>query len=519
MSGTASSRRMAPIRGRGSKHWTSPNGGSNATGLCLLSSQACIPSTPEVSLGAIGTGMAGAEWDHASRSWTNRASPSPAVHQAWEGPGPDEDGACRALLFQKVLTICPHTVVAVWPEQIHRWSSVPMRVLALDKGTVKRRTQLAQQHLDDLPRDPSPHILVINYEAARADEFAVFALNRAWDLVILDESHRIKDPHGYTSKFAGLLGRRATCRLALTGTPMPHSPLDVFAQYRFVDPTIYGVSWMRFRGRYAEMGGFNGKEVVGYRHLDELHRKFYALAYRVQAEDVLDLPEQLFVTRTATLGGQGASTYRRLERDLIAEVDEGVVTVANALTKLLRLAQVTSGFVRDDDGVERQVDDTKATLLAEVLDELPPHEPVVVFARFHHDLDTIATIAGAQGRIVAELSGRVNELAVWQAGERDVLAAQIQSGKEGVDLTRARYTIYYSLGYSLGDYEQSLKRTHRPGQRRAVIYVHLVVDGTVDVHVLRALEQRKEVIEAVLEQLSATKYPIQTCDVVSASAS
>jgi SNF2 family DNA or RNA helicase len=333
-----------------------------------------------------------------------------------------------AYRFATVLIICPHTVVSVWPEQIQRWSSVPMRVLALDKGTVKRRTQLAQQHLDELARDPSPHILVINSEAARADEFAVFALKRAWDLVILDESHRIKDPHGYTAKFAGLLGRRATCRLALTDTPMPHSPLDVYAQFRFVDPSVYGVSWMRFRARYAVMGGFNGKEVVGYRHLDELHRKFYALAYRVQAEDVLDLPEQIFVTRTATMTGHGASTYRRLERDLIAEVDEGVVTVANALTKLLRLAQVTSGFVPDDDGREHDIDDAKATLLAEVLDELAPHEPVVVFARFHHDLDTIATIARAQGRTVAELSGRVNELALWQAGQRDVLAAQIQSG-------------------------------------------------------------------------------------------
>jgi SNF2 family DNA or RNA helicase len=411
-----------------------------------------------------------------------------------------------AYRFATVLIICPHTVVSVWPEQIQRWSSVPMRVLALDKGTVKRRTQLAQQHLDELARDPSPHILVINSEAARADEFAVFALKRAWDLVILDESHRIKDPHGYTAKFAGLLGRRATCRLALTDTPMPHSPLDVYAQFRFVDPSVYGVSWMRFRARYAVMGGFNGKEVVGYRHLDEPLRKFYALAYRVQAEDVLDLPEQIFVTRTATMTGHGASTYRRLERDLIAEVDEGVVTVANALTKLLRLAQVTSGFVRDDDGREHDIDDAKATLLAEVLDELAPHEPVVAFARFHHDLDTIATIARAQGRTVAELSGRVNELALWQAGQRDVLAAQIQSGKEGVDLTRARYTIYYSLGYSLGDYEQSLKRTHRPGQRRAVTYVHLVVKDTVDVHVLRALEQRKEIIETVLEQLSTTAH-------------
>jgi SNF2 family DNA or RNA helicase len=74
----------------------------------------------------------------------------------------------------------------------------------------------------------------------------------------------------------------------------------------------------------------------------------------------------------------------------------------------------------------------------------------------------------------------------------------MQAGGVGVDLTRARVCAYYSLGFSLGEYLQSRKRTHRPGQTRSVLYVHLVAEGTIDEQVYRALEARQDVIAAVL---------------------
>jgi SNF2 family DNA or RNA helicase len=99
---------------------------------------------------------------------------------------------------------------------------------------------------------------------------------------------------------------------------------------------------------------------------------------------------------------------------------------------------------------------------------------------------------------VAELSGRRKELAEWQRGEFNVLAAQIQAGSEGNDFTRARYQCYYSVGYSLTNYEQSRRRIMRPGQERNVTYIHIICKGTVDTKVYKALKDRKDVIEMVL---------------------
>jgi SNF2 family DNA or RNA helicase len=100
-----------------------------------------------------------------------------------------------------------------------------------------------------------------------------------------------------------------------------------------------------------------------------------------------------------------------------------------------------------------------------------------------------------------ELSGKRDELKRWQDGEAQVLAVQIDAGSEGVDFTRARYSIFYSVGYSLGKYDQARKRTHRPGQTKPVTHIHLIARGTVDGKIMRALEKRADIVNAILAEI------------------
>ncbi len=294
-------------------------------------------------------------------------------------------------------------------------------------------------------------------------------------------------------------------RVGLTGTPFPHSPLDIFAQYRFLDARIFGHSFTRFRARYGVMGGWQGKQVVAYQNTEELAERFRSIAYECGA-DVVSLPETVDTTRTVVLGAHAARLYAQVARDFWAGVESGEITASNALTRMLRLQQITGGSVgldldageRPQDRRVEHVDTAKQDALRSVLEDLPEGEPVVVFARFTADLDAIHAAAKAAGAESWELSGRRRELEAWQHGAASVLAVQVQAGGVGVDLTRARVCVYYSLGFSLGEYLQSRKRTHRPGQTRSVLYVHLVAEGTIDEQVYRALEARQSVIEAVL---------------------
>jgi SNF2 family DNA or RNA helicase len=168
--------------------------------------------------------------------------------------------------------------------------------------------------------------------------------------------------------------------------------------------------------------------------------------------------------------------------------------------KLLRLRQITSGFVGTDDGIKEVLDEGKTALLTELLQDLPSDVPVVVFGLFRWDLDQIHEAAKRAHRTSAELSGRRKELETWQAPDGPpILAAQLASGGVGIDLTRAAYAIYFSVGFNLGEYQQSLARVHRPGQTRPVTYIHLLTKDTVDEKVHWALEHRQNVIETVLK--------------------
>jgi SNF2 family DNA or RNA helicase len=262
-----------------------------------------------------------------------------------------------------------------------------------------------------------------------------------------------------------------------------------------------------FKQRHAVMGGFQQKQIVGFTNLEELEDKMRRVTFRV-GKEVLDLPPETHVTYDCDLSKGAQRVYDALEDDFVAGVLNGTVTVANAMVLVGKLAQVTGGFVKDDNGDTRAVDEVnaKADLLRDVLDDIDPDEPIVVFTRYRADLDVIHDIAASTGRESLELAGRGrDELQRWQDGDAPVLAVQIQAGGVGVDMTRARYSIYYSVDHSLGNYDQSLSRIHRPGQTRPVTHIHLVVRGSIDERIMRALEKRAGLVESILNEIRQEK--------------
>ena len=287
---------------------------------------------------------------------------------------------------------------------------------------------------------------------------------------------------------------------------MAHSPLDVYGQYRFLDPTIFGTNYGNFLQQYAILGGPEKRFVVGYKNQQELMTKFRSIAVTCRMSDVrerLKLPEALpDMVHHVDLPPASRKILRGLERDMITACEAGVVVANNVLVKLLRCLQVTSGFCATvaAPGVPEEVTElnhAKAEMLASILEDVGP-SPVVVFATFRHDLDTIRDVAQKASREVYELSGRINELEAWQtAGGGAVLAVQIQAGAEGVDMTRANHAVYFSLPHSLALYNQSRARLYRPGQTRSVSFMHIIAAGTVDEGVYHALERKEDIIEGI----------------------
>lgn len=413
-----------------------------------------------------------------------------------------------------VLIECPLSVATVWAGtpnragEFEKHSKRDWLVVNASVGSAAQRVHRMDQAWTQAAQEKRPLAIVANYDAARTEPLAGYLTSKRYDALVLDESHRLKDPGGVTSKHAQAVGKRAGRKLLLTGTPMPHNPTDIYAQYRAVAPEVFGTNFAKFRSRYCIMGGWMGKEIVGFQNQEELNRKMYSIAIRV-GKEVLDLPEYHHIWREFTLGKKAQKVYAELAADFVSEVVEGKITAANALVRLLRLAQVTSGYAPADslgEGDERtwvRIDDGKARLLEETLGDLPADEPVVIFCRFWRDLDIVHEAAAKLERGSLELSGRRHELDQWQADEGTnaypILAVQEQSGGVGIDLTRARFQIFYSKGFSLGLHDQALARTHRPGQTRSVVYIHLRAAGTVDEYVDQILQERRDVVEGILD--------------------
>jgi len=471
-------------------------------------------------------------WEHQERLGVEAIGANPATYLAWDmGSGksrPIVEYVKRTFDGEpaRILIACPKAVVSVWPAQFARFApDLDVEILPLGDKPVTKRADKLKSEINRQAHFGRPLVVLVNYDAAWRKPLASVLTSVRWHLIACDEIHRIKSPCGIASRFFGALARQADRRVGLSGTPMPHSPLDVWAQFRFLDPNVFGWSFVRFRARYAVMGGFENRQVLGFKNLEELQALFYSIASRVTLDDVLpDLPKATHTERRFALSPKSRKLYDEVDREFCALVDDGVITASNALVKLLRLSQIANGFVLLDEdelpagGVRLRVtSDEKTEALVELLDDVPAEEPVVVFARFHHDLDEIKGAAARACRAAYELSGRHKSLDEWldhcdgfddrdKSEERTrraapVLAVQIGTGSEGVDglQLRSNYCVFFSCGWSLGQYYQAIGRLRRPGQESRTTVVHLIAESTVDSTICAALAKRREIVESVLD--------------------
>lgn len=404
----------------------------------------------------------------------------------------------RVWQAQRVLIVSPKTVLDVWRREIEKWAP-DWRVIILNQlNTLKKRDYLEQQ----LQFANGRVAVIINYDSVWREPLGKKFLSLPWDVIIADESHRIKSAGGIASRYMAQLGGRVPRRLALTGTPLPHSPLDIYAQYRYLDPSIFGWSFTRFKDRYALLGGFGGYQVLKFINQEELSRKMYSIAMRVKAEDVLDLPDSMDETLTFELSASARKIYDSLEKDLIAEIGDGrVISVPNVLAKLIRLQQLTGGWLKPDEASRaKRVDRGKAEVLEDLLQGIGK-EPCVIFCHFHGDLDACTEVCDKLKLTHAELSGRKREVNLFHERQAQVLITQIRSGGLGEDYTQSRFCIFYSTGWSLGDLVQARKRVHRPGQKNKVIYYSICAKNSIDEKIVKALEKRADLVGYIVDEL------------------
>jgi SNF2 family DNA or RNA helicase len=365
-------------------------------------------------------------------------------------------------------------------------------------------------------------ILLVNYEAMpsiikKAQKFK-------FDLVVFDESQKLKSRSSRISRYARRF-RHHDRRVALSGTPMDKSPIDVWAQLRFVNHKVLGEKWSTFADEFCRRGGFmnkkwifcNGKTESGKEDPDipnklpEFLARVSSCCLRVEKSDVLGTPKPKIRLVPVVLLGQQRLLYEKMDADMVARFEGSRIKADLVITRNVKLQQITGGALKDDEGETLQVGAAKARKLSAMVKIFNLKPPFVVFCKYTAEVDIIKKEMRKHFKRIGILTGKVkdrkNDLArtriqqEFQGGQLDVLICQLRTGGVGIDLYAAHQVIFYSMNHSWIDFDQAVSRLDRRGQTKRVECFLLIAQNTIDEDILEAVKSKRSLTQVVLRRL------------------
>jgi len=424
-----------------------------------------------------------------------------------------------AMLYDKgkidgALIIAPKGVVKTWYEQ-ELPTHLPDHIENVSVLWQPSITKTQQEKLDSLFEiDTALHILIMNVEALSTDKGVKFAskfINSHKTLMAIDESTTIKTPTARRTKNIIKLGLNAKYKRIMTGSPITKNPLDLYTQCEFLDPWLLDfASYYSFRNRYAEMKtmhvrGRSIQVVKEFRHLGELSDTVKEFSYRVLKEDCLDLPPKNFVKRHISLTADQKKIYEQMKKHAIAMLNKKVTTTVNVLTQLMRLHQITCGYVTADDGTIQEVESNRLNELMSILEET--EGKVIIWANYQFSvgdiIQKIIKVYGPDSYVhyygLTPQEDRQDYIRKFQNDPKcRFIIGTPQTGGYGITLTQANTVIYYSNGYDLEKRLQSEDRAHRIGQTKNVTYIDIIAEDTIDEKIVEALRSKIDIASQVM---------------------
>ena len=424
------------------------------------------------------------------------------------------------LCFEKgiidfAIIVAPKGVIRNWVPEIA--AHLPERI---EREIVLWRPSLSKAHRKELmdlyENTGKMKFLLMNIEAfstKKGVDVAEFFVKKFKVFMTVDESTTIKNRQAKRTKAVCSVGRGATMRRILTGSPVTKSPMDLYSQMEFLSPDILGFkSYYAFQGRYAvvqrrSMGSHSFNQILGFQRLEELTETLDEHSFRVRKEDCLDLPEKVYMRREVELTAEQSEAYVQMKNLALARLDSGdLATTQNVLTQIMRLQQICLGSLTDDDGTVHPLKSNRQDALLDICDEI--QGKAIIWATWTQDIRSIAEALRDRFGVeaVATLHGETPDSDRQQIvdafqdrqSELRFIVGHPKTGGYGLTLTAANTVIYYSNSYDLELRLQSEDRAHRIGQENKVTYIDLISPKTIDEKIVDALRNKIKIADLVL---------------------
>ena len=381
-----------------------------------------------------------------------------------------------------VLVIAPKRVAEdTWTKETAKWEHLKHLRISKVIGTAKQR----QEALADVA-----DIYVVNRENV---VWLVEHLGNRWPfkIVVVDELSSFKSAQAKRFKALRRVRGRIRRIIGLTGTPRPNGVEDLWPELYLLDQGArLGRTLGAFRARYLLPNRMSGHIVYDYRPKDgaeaEIYDKIADICMSVKKEDVITLPGQVYEDIVLTPSAALLKKYKQFEKDKVMECldDEGEIVAGTAAALTNKLLQFANGAIYDTDGQAHELHDVKLDALEELIEEAGG-DPVLVMYAYKHDADRI------RQRITCRSLDTSEDIDAWNRGEIPVALAHPASVGHGLNLQQGGHIlIWFGLPWSLELYQQANERLNRPGQKNVCRIYHLILKGTHDERVLKALANK-----------------------------
>lgn len=431
----------------------------------------------------------------------------------------------------KFLVVCPLSILeATWGEQLREYSNF----------------EYVNCHKTSLERiaDNVPDFILINYEAVRLER-NVKALSKILArhkvVAILDESSKIKAHDTLTTKTLLRLAPQFAARIIMSGTPTPNTELEWWAQMNFVQPWILGSSFNQFKNSYFHwqnprgqamnipQGAFMTREVLAklYKtgcemsitshNRKKLMDRIAPVCNVQRKKDCLDLPEEIDQVREISMTEKQTRAYKDMREELIAELGdlfEGTsymnpVVAQNGLVKIAKLREITSGFAINDQGQEISLGvSPKLAELEAIADECAGQQ-LIVWGNYKWEIRTIEQLLSRiapVSTLYGDTPDRDRSIEAFLHGDTRFFVANPQSAGHGLNLQHnCSHEIFFSLSYSMEQYEQARGRIHRSGQKNACTFTHLIAKDSIDREILDVVKGKRTAQDILLGMIPKYK--------------
>lgn len=425
----------------------------------------------------------------------------------------------KAGLINAVVIICPSTLRSTWRKELEKYATVEY-----DYRVHETKSKVQQEFYDDKKSEKSEklQILAVSVEGlgvseALYDSVCGFFLGREC-MVIVDESSRIKNHAAQRTKRTIEFKDISKYRMVLNGTPIAVGIQDLFSQYEFLDSNIIGSGdWWSFKTRYVEMGGYEGKKIIGYKHIEELMQLIEPYTLEV-SKDVLNLPPKVMKIRYVSATSEQKALLKLIKKGTGAEADDPLIKVDNVLERVLRWRQVVGGWLPRQDPITEKTtleplkQNPKMDSFFELIEDHYEGSKFIIWSTFIHELEYInrkleekygsSSCALYYGAVDKESRSRIEDQYCNDTKLRFFIGNPATAGL-GLTLISGMddIMVYYSGTNAYIDRAQSEDRAHRIGQFRTVVVVDMVMENTVDEQIIASTQEKMNVEEYIMTRL------------------